>query len=120
MILHQGQTTVGYEGVPNDIASIVSYLVSKEAHFITGELRVDQLGLFNTSCYIGQSVSALALNWNLVKPVDFLETGFCRWRTLLHLGCSWSHSLRRYEGQQIFKILELSSMGCLKVNRIAI
>ncbi|KAG1720125.1 NAD(P)-binding protein [Suillus occidentalis] len=37
---HQVQTAVGYEGTPDDIASIVSYLVSKEAHFITGEFRV--------------------------------------------------------------------------------
>lgn len=37
---HQVQTAVGYEGTPDDIASIVSYLVSKEAHFITGEFRL--------------------------------------------------------------------------------
>lgn len=36
---HQVQTAVGYEGTPDDIASIVSYLVSREAHFITGEFR---------------------------------------------------------------------------------
>ncbi|KAF9459841.1 acetoin reductase family protein [Collybia nuda] len=30
-------TVLGYIGEPNDIGSIVSYLVSKEAHFITGQ-----------------------------------------------------------------------------------
>lgn len=29
---------LGYNGVPEDVASLVSYLASKEAHFITGEL----------------------------------------------------------------------------------
>lgn len=28
---------MGYIGKPEDVASIVSYLASKEAHFITGE-----------------------------------------------------------------------------------
>ena len=32
------QTVLGYNGVPDDVASLVSYLASKEAHFITGEL----------------------------------------------------------------------------------
>ena len=31
------KTAVGYIGKSEDIASVVSYLVSKEAHFITGE-----------------------------------------------------------------------------------
>ncbi|KAF9459804.1 hypothetical protein BDZ94DRAFT_1324513 [Collybia nuda] len=30
-------TPVGYIGMPSDIASIVSYIASKEAHFITGQ-----------------------------------------------------------------------------------
>jgi hypothetical protein len=30
-------TAIKSEGQPEDIASIVSYLASKEAHFITGE-----------------------------------------------------------------------------------
>lgn len=42
------QTAVGYEGTPNDIASIVSYLVSKEAHFITGQSVSADGGLFFT------------------------------------------------------------------------
>ncbi|KAG2117041.1 uncharacterized protein F5147DRAFT_768427 [Suillus discolor] len=42
------QTTVGYEGTPEDIASIVSYLVSKEAHFITGQSVSVDGGLFFT------------------------------------------------------------------------
>jgi acetoin reductase-like protein len=46
--IQRGQTTVGYEGVPNDIASIVSYLVSKEAHFITGQSVSVDGGLFFT------------------------------------------------------------------------
>ncbi|THU83386.1 NAD(P)-binding protein [Dendrothele bispora CBS 962.96] len=33
------RTLVGYNGVPNDVASLVSYLVSKEAHFVTGWLK---------------------------------------------------------------------------------
>lgn len=28
---------LGYKGEPEDIASLVSYLASKEAHFITGQ-----------------------------------------------------------------------------------
>jgi len=28
---------VGYKGTPEDIANLVSYLVSKEAHFVTGQ-----------------------------------------------------------------------------------
>jgi len=28
---------VGYVGVPNDIAALVSFLASKESHFITGQ-----------------------------------------------------------------------------------
>lgn len=42
------QTTVGYEGTPDDIASIISYLVSKEAHFITGQSVSVDGGLFFT------------------------------------------------------------------------
>lgn len=42
------QTAVGYEGTPDDIASIVSYLVSKEAHFITGQSVSADGGLFFT------------------------------------------------------------------------
>lgn len=42
------QTAVGYEGTPGDIASIVSYLVSKEAHFITGQSVSADGGLFFT------------------------------------------------------------------------
>ncbi|KAG1789033.1 uncharacterized protein HD556DRAFT_1447305 [Suillus plorans] len=42
------QTTVGYEGTPEDVASIVSYLVSKEAHFITGQSVSVDGGLFFT------------------------------------------------------------------------
>jgi NAD(P)-dependent dehydrogenase (short-subunit alcohol dehydrogenase family) len=44
----QVQTAVGYEGTPDDIASIVSYLVSKEAHFITGQSVSADGGLFFT------------------------------------------------------------------------
>jgi NAD(P)-dependent dehydrogenase (short-subunit alcohol dehydrogenase family) len=36
-------TAVGYIGQPEDVASIVSYLASKEAHFITGKLLVHQV-----------------------------------------------------------------------------
>ncbi|KAG1745696.1 hypothetical protein EDB19DRAFT_458246 [Suillus lakei] len=42
------QTTVGYEGTPDDIASVVSYLTSKEAHFITGQSVSADGGLFFT------------------------------------------------------------------------
>ncbi|KAG1732885.1 uncharacterized protein EDB91DRAFT_1150786 [Suillus paluster] len=35
--IQQVHNAVGYEGTPDDIASIVSYLASKEAHFITGQ-----------------------------------------------------------------------------------
>lgn len=31
------RTAVGYLGKADDVASVVSYLVSKEAHYITGE-----------------------------------------------------------------------------------
>lgn len=31
------QSVLGYNGLPDDVASLVSYLASKEAHFITGE-----------------------------------------------------------------------------------
>lgn len=31
------QTALGYIGKPEDIASLVSYIASKEAHFITGQ-----------------------------------------------------------------------------------
>ncbi|KAH7929153.1 NAD(P)-binding protein [Leucogyrophana mollusca] len=36
---------VGYDGQVEDVASIVSYLVSKEAHFITGECALGQLDM---------------------------------------------------------------------------
>ncbi|OAX42771.1 NAD(P)-binding protein [Rhizopogon vinicolor AM-OR11-026] len=36
-------SAVGYTGQPEDVASIVSYLASKEAHFITGKLSIQYM-----------------------------------------------------------------------------
>jgi NAD(P)-dependent dehydrogenase (short-subunit alcohol dehydrogenase family) len=40
-------SAAGYFGQPEDIASIVSYLASKEAHFVTGKPSIQQVSNAN-------------------------------------------------------------------------
>jgi len=36
-------SAVGYIGQPEDVASTVSYLASKEAHFVTGKFTIENM-----------------------------------------------------------------------------
>jgi NAD(P)-dependent dehydrogenase (short-subunit alcohol dehydrogenase family) len=42
-------SALGYTGQPEDVASTISYLVSKEAHFVTGKLPVQQMPIAKTN-----------------------------------------------------------------------
>jgi NAD(P)-dependent dehydrogenase (short-subunit alcohol dehydrogenase family) len=42
-------SALGYIGQPEDVASTISYLVSKEAHFVTGELPVQRMPIAKTN-----------------------------------------------------------------------
>jgi NAD(P)-dependent dehydrogenase (short-subunit alcohol dehydrogenase family) len=42
-------SAVGHTGQPEDVASTISYLVSKEAHFVTGKLPIQQMPIAKTN-----------------------------------------------------------------------
>jgi hypothetical protein len=95
-------------GQPEDIASIVSYLASKEAHFISGQFMPSlRLSLVHVAMSLGQCVGQLlvAYSWSDFTP-RFLSMGGLVWPEFVN---SYVLTPRRCYG-----VMTISNRGLLR------